>query len=1366
LVADWVGVGRPVGWEVDLGLDPRVDDGDEEGDESTDPDPDDDGLVNVDEYTYGTDPNDADTDKDGISDGDEVTITTDPTSADTDGDGMPDGWELTAGFLPLDNSDGTTDFDSDGLINKDEYTYGTDPSLGDTDGDTLLDGAEVHGDYLSDPTMRDSDSDGLQDSEEVLAVYPSDPMKADTDDDGLSDYSEVIVYGTSPNLPDTDGDGAKDFAEVLRGTDPLDRSSMPPVALMAEVTAPAAGDDLVAVCPALTAQVAGLSPVQNTAAEAAGLLGQWEFEDDLSNASVLSEGAAGTANGTLAYDSGVSGNCLALTSAEGSSAYVDMGTPLADFANDFTVDFWVNPDASCPTDAVLIGSWGTDAEQWRLRYLNGNLVLDLMDSEGNPRTVTANAVPAGEWTHVALVYIKTGQVTATVGLYQNDQSTQGPVDAIPSAVQGATTTIRLGAEDAQTRQFLGKLDEVRLFSRALGVAEVRDSMRRGLNGAHGIIGSRVDTWAASLSAADWEIATDAAFTQVVWRSLRRPLPQPLPLPLSITVGNATGMFATHGVASLPGGTNCFLRVRLWNAAGAGLYSETVVFTTDGDEDGDRLADSKEIGVHGTDHTDADTDDDLLSDGDEVLIYGTDPTDADTDDDGLLDGFEVTAVTSNPSDADTDDDGLPDGYEWRNGLNPLVAQSTAIDTDGDGLNDALEYGQGTAANDPDSDDDGINDFNEINNTTRTNPLDWDTDDDGLGDGVETPTETGTDPNNADTDDDGMPDGWELTHGLNPLADDSQTDGDRDGASALVEYWLGTNPCIADSVAEFIAFFADLNALWPLQTDLADASGNALALGLTASGTATVASGALSLDGAGWAGSATVPPAIAAAEAHSFSVWFENTGGGTILCAGANGASSPTASIRIGSAGEFSATVSGTDAGGTARTVSFTVPEVGGGWHHVALGWAVDRLPVLCLDGKQVQPNGGSDRVPLATWGNLGRVLIGAMAGTSGETDLFTGAVGPVVWFDAILNTQGANHLFAAGRRLDLVALASADADGDYLPDAWECKWLGGTQDTTENDPDVDGLTNLQEYQQDCDPLNSDTDVDGLTDGEEVNEHLTNPLLDDTDGDGLTDGEEVNEHLTNPLLDDTDRDGLADKWELDNGLSPLNNNTDGDDTADGDEDEDGDGLTNAQEETGGTHPSVPDLGDATVKFAAASTLVNESNSEIVIQVTLNELPPHRTDVTVTVIADGGTAAAGTDYEYTATTLTFTAENLTASVTVQLFADTTPETAELETAETLVLRLTGCVGARLDTPSVHTITIVDAVTAGDEDADGDKDGMADTWEIQYFTNLAQGAEDDFDGDGLNNLLEFKIGSRPDKGWQSASPEVLKLRVTGMGR
>ena len=90
----------------------------------------------------------------------------------------------------------------------------------------------------------------------------------------------------------------------------------------------------------------------------------------------------------------------------------------------------------------------------------------------------------------------------------------------------------------------------------------------------------------------------------------------------------------------------------------------------------------------------------------------------------------------------------------------------------------------------------------------------------------------------------------------------------------------------------------------------------------------------------------------------------------------------------------------------------------------------------------------------------------------------------------------------------IAPAGADTDGDGIPDEYEVAHglnPGNAVDASE-DPDHDGLTNLEEYLRGTDPHLADTDADGLTDGQEV-ARGTNPLLWDTDGDGISDGLEV-------------------------------------------------------------------------------------------------------------------------------------------------------------------------------------------------------------------------------------------------------------------
>lgn len=170
------GDGIPGYWETQHGLNPT-----DPGDANKDPDGD--GLINLDEFTYGTDPFDADTDKGGVKDGVEIEKGT--NAANNPGD---------------------------------------DPQ--DTDGDGLTDQAEKNV-FGTDPFNPDTDGGGVNDGDEVL-LYNTNPLEAkddkDSDKDGLSDNEETTIYKTDPFNPDTDGGGIQDGVEVQRGTDPLNKT--------------------------------------------------------------------------------------------------------------------------------------------------------------------------------------------------------------------------------------------------------------------------------------------------------------------------------------------------------------------------------------------------------------------------------------------------------------------------------------------------------------------------------------------------------------------------------------------------------------------------------------------------------------------------------------------------------------------------------------------------------------------------------------------------------------------------------------------------------------------------------------------------------------------------------------------------------------------------------------------------------------------------------------------------------------------------------------------------------------------------------------------------------------------------------------
>ena len=235
-------------------------------------------------------------------------------------------------------------------------------------------------------------------------------------------------------------------------------------------------------------------------------------------------------------------------------------------------------------------------------------------------------------------------------------------------------------------------------------------------------------------------------------------------------------------------------------------------TADSDDDG--LSNLEEANA-GTNPLWPDSDSDGLDDAAELRVHGTDPLRSDSDADGLSDSLEVDRIGSSPTSADTDQDGMGDFYEFRYELNPLIKDGTD-DLDSDQLMNLSEAVLGTMANDPDTDSDGLLDGAEVQRY-GTDPLRSDTDGDLLRDGAEidagaNPHETDTDgdglddrlevsnqlnPASVDTDGDGMDDEWEWENGLDPRVNDRLGDPDSDGLSNIDEFAADSDPQRSDT-----------------------------------------------------------------------------------------------------------------------------------------------------------------------------------------------------------------------------------------------------------------------------------------------------------------------------------------------------------------------------------------------------------------------------------------------------------------------------------------------------------------------------------------------------------------------------------------
>ena len=316
------------------------------------------------------------------------------------------------------------DDDGDGLPNSWELEFGFDPKDPADPTDPDQDGLSNLDEYRLglNPRNPDSDFDGLVDGHDGVMPIGLFLQGVDQNGDGFADGE--ADYGCNPLNADTDGDGVTDGVEVAQG----------------------------------------LNPAQSTLGQ--GLVGWYRLDE--TNGPVIADSSSNRLDGVWLGRGALTGTVGRVGSAlefEGVASGIRIpGSALLNLVSNMTLSVWVRPDGGNSTGTQMVVAWEGGVG---LQLTGGRPEVRLPGSVAEVVSAPAS-LAAGEWAQITVelsrsnvtLYVDGGAVLAT---------------NLAGMSLGTLAPLGLGCEIGATNLcFDGGLDEIRVYNRLLGLAEIQE----------------------------------------------------------------------------------------------------------------------------------------------------------------------------------------------------------------------------------------------------------------------------------------------------------------------------------------------------------------------------------------------------------------------------------------------------------------------------------------------------------------------------------------------------------------------------------------------------------------------------------------------------------------------------------------------------------------------------------------------------------------------------------------------------------------------------------------------------------------------------------------------------------------------------
>ncbi len=225
-----------------------------------------------------------------------------------------------------------------------------------------------------------------------------------------------------------------------------------------------------------------------------GLIGYWNMDSSYSRNSLVTDLSASgnvlTQAGTPQKNIGKVGQSFNLDAVDDqlfcteancggtTGGKYDMGT------RDWTAMAWIKPEAggtNCNARGSIVSKIGDDENGWHIAIGGQFICAEIRGAVIVTSTLDGATIPLNEWSHVAVVFDRDGNMTRYLNGVQT--GTQDNISANDGASVDHPHNFCIGGRDGGggciERLFDGKLDEVRVYDRVLSVSEISTLYKSG-----------------------------------------------------------------------------------------------------------------------------------------------------------------------------------------------------------------------------------------------------------------------------------------------------------------------------------------------------------------------------------------------------------------------------------------------------------------------------------------------------------------------------------------------------------------------------------------------------------------------------------------------------------------------------------------------------------------------------------------------------------------------------------------------------------------------------------------------------------------------------------------------------------------------